>query len=297
MSENTPIEWADASWSPWEGCQKVGPGCDHCYAESMNRWLRRGENWGPGAPRRTYSDDHWEKPLRWNRMAAGTSHRPRVFPSVCDPFDNAAPEGLRARFAQLILDTPNLIWLLLTKRIGNAAAMLEEMFPAGIPENVWIGATIVDRSEMLRDAAKLKAIKAVSRSIVTFWSVEPMLGDLGEIPPELMPDGVIVGGESGRGARPLHPAWVRRLRDQCLAAGVKFMFKQWGEWAPHRAGSKVILIHAVRGRLPAGSYEQDGHIVPMQRLGAAAGREFDGVIYDGLPDAPRRARAASVATA
>jgi protein gp37 len=296
MSENTPIEWADASWSPWEGCQKVGPGCDHCYAESMNRWLRRGENWGPGAPRRTYSDDHWEKPLRWNRMAAGTGHRPKVFPSVCDPFDNAAPEGLRARFAQMILDTPNLIWLLLTKRIGNAAAMLEEMFPAGIPENVWIGATIVDRSEMLRDAAKLKAIKTASRSVVTFWSVEPMLGDLGEIPLELMPDGVIVGGESGRGARPLHPAWVRRLRDQCLAAGVKFMFKQWGAWAPYRAGSKVILMHAVRGRLPAGSYEQDGHIVPMQHLGKDAGREFDGVIYDALPDVSRPAYAAAVAT-
>ena len=93
MGAHTTIEWTDASWSPWEGCQKVGPGCDHCYAESMNRWLRRGENWGPGAPRRVYSDDHWEKPLRWNDAAAKNGKHRKVFPSVCDPFDNAAPQG------------------------------------------------------------------------------------------------------------------------------------------------------------------------------------------------------------
>lgn len=128
---NTTIEWTDASWSPWEGCQKVGPGCDHCYAESMNRWLRQGANWGPGAPRRVYSDDHWEKPLRWNDAAAKLGEYRKVFPSVCDPFDNAAPVGQRERFAQLIANTPHLVWMLLTKRIGNAAAMLADMFPRG----------------------------------------------------------------------------------------------------------------------------------------------------------------------
>ena len=66
MGALTAIEWTDMTWSPWEGCQKVGPGCDHCYAESMNHWLRRGENWGPGAERRTYSD----APVRWNESAA-----------------------------------------------------------------------------------------------------------------------------------------------------------------------------------------------------------------------------------
>jgi protein gp37 len=289
MGSNTSIEWTDKTWSPWEGCQKVGPGCDHCYAEGMNRWLRRGENWGPGAPRRTYSDAHWEKPLYWNRIAANTSSSPKVFPSVCDPFDNAAPEGLRARFSQLIFDTPNLTWLLLTKRIGNAAAMLEEMFPTGIPNNVSIGATIIDRSEMLRDAGKLKAIKAG----VTFWSVEPMLGDLGEIPLGLMPDGVIVGGESGRGARPMHPAWVRRLRDQCLAAGVKFMFKQWGEWAPGNSCSGNDLIDRDRQKIASGFFDYNDGWNPvgpdafrqtMDRIGKkAAGRELDGRFHDDFP--------------
>jgi protein gp37 len=289
MGANTSIEWTDKTWSPWEGCQKVGPGCDHCYAEGMNRWLRRGENWGPGAPRRAYSDAHWEKPLHWNRIAANTSSSPKVFPSVCDPFDNAAPEGLRARFSQLIVDTPNLTWLLLTKRIGNAAAMLEEMFPTGIPNNVAIGATIIDRSEMLRDAGKLKAIKAG----VTFCSVEPMLGDLGEIPLGLMPDGVIVGGESGRGARPMHPAWVRRLRDQCIAAGVKFMFKQWGEWAPGNSCSDNDLIDHNRQKIVRGFFDYndgwnpvgpDAFRLTMDRIGKkAAGRQLDGQFHDDFP--------------
>lgn len=66
MAESTSIEWCDATWSPWEGCTKVSPGCDHCYAERMNRWLKKGENWGPGAPRLLYGEDHWEKLLRWN---------------------------------------------------------------------------------------------------------------------------------------------------------------------------------------------------------------------------------------
>jgi protein gp37 len=133
MGANTAIEWTDMTWSPWEGCQKAGPGCDHYYAESMNQWLRRGENWGPGAPRRVYSDDHWARPLRWNCAAQRAGEYRKVFPSVCDPFDNAAPEGERLRFGKLIVDTPNLLWMLLTKRIGNASDMFATMFPGGTP--------------------------------------------------------------------------------------------------------------------------------------------------------------------
>src|ERR1700743_3863181 len=172
MGAHTTIEWTDASWSPWEGCQKVGPGGDHCYAESMNRWLRRGENWGPGAPRRVYSDDHWEKPLRWNDAAAKNGKHRKVFPSVCDPFDNAAPQGQRERFSQLIGDTPYLVWMLLTERVGNAAAMLVDMFPQGTPDNVWLGATIVSQAEADRDIDKLVDAPVSVR----FLSMEPLLG-------------------------------------------------------------------------------------------------------------------------
>lgn len=275
MSENSEIEWTDNTWSPWEGCQKVGPGCDHCYAESMNRWLRRGENWGPGASRRIYSDDHWEKPGRWNRAAKQSGRTIKVFPSVCDPFDNAAPEDQRVRFARLIIDTPDLTWLLLTKRIGNAATMLGEMFPEGVPRNVWIGATIVNREELLRDARKLKEIRACVR----FWSVEPMLGDLGDIPVDLMPDWVICGMESGRGARPGNPAWARSLRDQCIPAGVPFLYKQNGEWihVPDFAEETCDAIFRF----------DDGTC--MRRVGKKeSGRLLDGVLHNSFPDAPVR---------
>ena len=120
MSAKSAIEWTDSTWSPSEGCTKVSPGCDHCYAEGMNRWLRKGENWGPRAPRREYRDAHWDKPLRWNAKAEAEGVRRRVFPSVCDPFDNEVDPQLRAQFFTLIAGTPHLTWLLLTKRIGNA---------------------------------------------------------------------------------------------------------------------------------------------------------------------------------
>jgi protein gp37 len=238
MADTTPIEWCDATWSPWEGCTKVGPGCDHCYAEGMNRWLRKGANWGPGAPRRAYSDEHWKKPVRWNDSAKATGRRLRVFPSVCDPFDNEVDPAWRARFFALIDQTPNLTWLLLTKRIGNVAAMIEApgMQKCGLPENVWLGATVVNQEEALRDILKL--VNTPAR--VHFISYEPALGPLdldveyltaklGRYPfkglqsehrTKLidMLDWVIAGGESGPGARPAHPDWFRSLRDQCAVA-------------------------------------------------------------------------------
>lgn len=238
MSENTKIEWCDHTWSPWEGCQKVGPGCDHCYAEARNARFAGSTpaNWGPGAPRRRTAPNSWKLPLRWDRKAAEMGKRLRVFPSLCDPFDNAVDPAWRVDLFRLIAKTPNLDWLLLTKRIGNAREMLNEVvdeLSCGVNTwdelswpGVWLGATIVNRAEMLRDAEKLLAVP----SRVHFWSVEPMLGDLGTIPPEVMPDWIICGGESGPCARPMHPDWPRVLRDQCADAGVPFHFKQWGQW-------------------------------------------------------------------
>ena len=237
MAENSKIEWTDHTWSPWEGCTKVSPGCDHCYAEGMNRWLRKGENWGPGAPRREYSEEHWDKPVRWNKAAKKAGKRPRVFPSVCDPFDSAVPPELRARFFDLIDRTSNLDWLLLTKRIGNAAKMLPWMPDGGknslmassaLWPNVWLGATVVNQEEADRDIPKLLATPAAVR----FLSMEPLLGPVefsnvgkradavSQLGKKALSgiDWIIVGGESGHGARPMHPDWARGLRDQCAAA-------------------------------------------------------------------------------
>lgn len=273
MSENSKIEWTDHTFNPWEGCQKVGPGCDHCYAETRNARFAGGTavNWGPGAPRRRTSPANWRKPLQWNRDGAFYAihgRRQRVFcASLADVFDNQVPETWRWDLFRLIRDTPNLDWLLLTKRIGNARQMLNEAAGAALNDfvgaptwdaspwpNVWLGATIVNQEEGDRDIPKLLAVPAHVR----FLSMEPLLGDvyLRNIPignhhddlgfprdctvfDPLHPlarkriDWVIVGGESGPGARPMHPEWARSLRDQCAAAGVPFLFKQWGEWGQY----------------------------------------------------------------
>jgi protein gp37 len=323
VADKTAIEWTDATWSPWEGCTGISPGCDHCYAEAMNKWLRKGENWGPGAPRREYSEAHWRKPLQWNAKAAAAGKRMRVFPSVCDPFDNEVDPAWRARFFALISCTPHLDWLLLTKRIGNVAKMIEApgMQKCGLPDNVWLGATVVNQEEADRDIPKLLA----TRARVRFLSIEPMLGPVnldaalleccgdleyvdmgcygsrpeccGEPVARGVLDWVICGGESGRGARPMSIQWARSLRDQCAAADVPFLFKQWGEWAPagfHPAGEP--------GRFAFGDYEHDpavfhrvdfyprqfdkfGSRCTLERVGKkTAGRLLDGVEHNGFPE-------------
>lgn len=339
MGDTTKIVWADRTFSPWEGCQKVGPGCEHCYAETRNNRFAGG-NWGPGAPRRVMSDSYWRNPWRWDAQAKDEGVMSSVFPSLCDPFDNAAPEGQRMRFANLIMGTPNLRWLLLTKRIGNAAAMLAEMFPPGTPDNVWLGTTIVNQAEADRDIPKLFRVPARVR----FLSMEPLLGpvDLTRVkrfaagvadkewlnaidgrvwtdqtglpnpdpswiyPGRAFSDGtggldwVIAGGESGPGARPSHPDWYRSLRDQCAAAGVPFLFKQWGEWAPYRPVAGGDLrgdVQAGRVTIVHPSGDDDDTIIDrsggrlsepgsryMARIGKKlAGRMLDGVRHDGLP--------------
>lgn len=247
MSENTKIEWADHTFNPWEGCTKVGPGCDNCYAENRNSRFGGGQaiNWGPGAPRRRTSPANWNKPRKWNEEAKRLGIRYRVFcASLADVFDNAVPLQWREDLFNLIAATPNLDWLLLTKRIGNAPAMVS-IIPGHLPQNVWLGITVVNQAEANRDIPKLLAIPASVR----FLSMEPLLGPVdlrqAHIAPVRLPrvDWVIVGGESGPGARPMHPDWARSLRDQCNAAGVPFLFKQWGEWIPmmgHVEGVPVL---------------------------------------------------------
>ena len=118
MSANTKIEWATHTFNPWEGCQKVGPGCDHCYAENRNARFGGGVaiNWGPGAPRRRTSEANWRQPRKWNEEAKGLGIRYQVFcASLADVFDNAVDPQWRADLFYLIQTTPHLDWLLLTK--------------------------------------------------------------------------------------------------------------------------------------------------------------------------------------
>lgn len=250
MAEQTDISWCDSTFCPWEGCTKIGPGCDFCYAEVRNQRFHGGKHWGAGAPRLLRSDKYWAEPLKWERnhdaFMQAHGHRQRVFcASLADVFDNEAPEGQRDRLFALIRATPHLDWLILTKRIGNVHSMLPDDWGGGYP-NVWLGSTVVNQEEADRDIPKLLRISAKVR----FLSVEPMLGPIdltaeyltimcgGKYPFKGLPrehwtkiidllDWLVAGGESGPNARPMHPDWVRALRDQCAAAGVPFLFKQW----------------------------------------------------------------------
>jgi len=248
MAENSKIEWCHHTFNPWTGCTKIGPGCDHCYAEG---WAKRSGivQWGPGAERRRTSEANWRQPVKWNAEAERLGVRYRVFcASLADVFDNAVPVEWRRDLFDLIERTPHLDWLLVTKRIGNVRQMIPDRWSVCMPPNLWLGITVVNQAEADRDIPKLLATPAVVR----FLSMEPLLGavDLTDIccnrgestedhfsalfdpdddvnedgTPFRYVDWVIVGGESGPGARPMHPQWARDLRDQCVAAGVPFLF-------------------------------------------------------------------------
>jgi protein gp37 len=332
MSDRTNIEWADHTFNPWVGCSKISSACDHCYAE---RWAKRAgqaELWN-GERRRT-TGANWQRPIKWNRQAGAAGKRARVFcASLADVFDNQVPRR----------------WLLLTKRPQNIAKMLPDpetgVKPWGSWPNVWLGVSAGTQEEADRNIPILLATPAA----VHFVSLEPLLEpiDLTAIacpngckPPEYcsrcdpdgdeptgtydvlgagLLDGVIVGGESGLNARPMHPDWVRPIRDQCEAASVPFFFKQWGEWAlapwklerlPSETDddykSRSEAIAATHGFAPwepwdhinlldhkSWSIERDSQEprphVGMRRAGKrAAGRVLDGRTWDQMPGTEQR---------
>lgn len=317
MAENSSIEWTDHTFNPWIGCTKVGPGCDNCYAKTLMDDRMHKAEWGPKGERVRTSVKNWNDPVRWNAQHdaffAKHGRRQRVFcASLADVFDNAVDPAWRADLFALIAATPNLDWLLLTKRIGNAARMIDdaaselEQWPLEwlttgqlVIPNVWLGATIINQEEADRDIPKLLEVPARVR----FLSMEPLLGPVNlraidvsgdeeilplgatwlgreEYGPRL--DWIIVGGESGPGARPMHPDWTLSLRDQCAAAGVPFLFKQWGEWAPtepfDHAGAQRLHID---GSFDGPFSSKD---VFVRKVGKkAAGRLLDGRTHDGSP--------------
>jgi protein gp37 len=223
--ENSKIEWCDHTFNPWIGCQKVSPGCDHCYAEAMMDKRYGRVQWGPHGERIRTSTANWKKPLTWVRKANG--HRPRVFcASLADWLDNKVSRQWRSDLGDLIKATPELDWLLLTKRPENYAK-LAPWNPDNIPSNVWLGVTCEDQAYYDRRWAIMSRLKAAVR----FVSYEPALGPLTSLqlqPGGSIPDWIIAGGESGNGARRMKPKWVRALRNDCADLGIAFFLKQIG---------------------------------------------------------------------
>jgi protein gp37 len=313
----TAIEWTDETWNPVTGCTKVSPGCDNCYAERVTeRWQGKGT-----FDKVVLHEDRLAKPLSWRKPR-------RVFVnSMSDLFHDDVPDEFIARAFAVMACAPQHTFQVLTKRHGRMRSLLSSdvtqqavmdrldllmadaepyAYPHWPLSNVGLGVSVEDqRWAGIRISALLDTPAAVR-----FLSCEPLLGpiDLTELAPGLVYsnrgfnalvgepriDWVIVGGESGPGARPMHPDWPRSLRDQCTAAGVPFFFKQWGEWSPdllvNYGEGNGRRLHYERAfvRAADGSHavlgDGGGPGTAMDRIGKhRAGRELDGRTWDEYP--------------
>jgi protein gp37 len=232
MAEKTGITWTDHTFNPWWGCVEVSPGCDHCYARTdAHRYGH--EVWGRDAGRRFFGEKHWNEPRKWNRKAEEEGVRRKVFcASMADVGEvNPLLDGERLKLWQLIRETPALDWLLLTKRPSQLIGYLPEDWGAGWP-NVWLGTTVESNDYRWRIPKILEA-----PATVHFLSVEPQIGPV-ELEGYLHGarerhevDWVIIGGESGTGARPYQLQWARDIIAVCSAYGVAVFNKQLGSVA------------------------------------------------------------------
>jgi protein gp37 len=227
MSDRSPIEWTDATWNPVRGCTKISPGCAHCYAETFAERFR-------GVPGHAYErgfdlrlvPEKLEEPLQWRRS------RMIFVNSMSDLFHKDIPDDYIAEVARVMATARWHVFQVLTKRADRLRDLLigRLAFAAELP-NVWWGVSVEDRKHGLPRIECLRAAPAAVR----FLSIEPLLETLGVLDLTGV-SWVIVGGESGPRCRPMDEAWVRGIRDQCLAAGVPFFFKQWGGIRKKRAG-------------------------------------------------------------
>ena len=308
VSADSKIEWTDATWNPVTGCTKVSPGCDHCYAERITERFH-----GPGSFAEVkLHPDRLDQPLRWRKPR-------RVFVnSMSDLFHDAVPDEFIGQVFDVMLRTPQHTYQVLTKRPGRMASFVKmwlgESYAQWIP-NLWLGTSV--ESQKWADVRIPKLLD--TPAAVRFLSCEPLLGAVNVRPyfwsgdetgPLVGIDWVIVGGESGPGARPMHPQWARQLRDQCTSAGVPFFFKQWGAWIQSDRPRATHLLHSGYAHDPQGhgtlvtrasatmdypyglssGRDQDlvdrGHAgwVRVRRVGKkAAGRDLDGRTWDEYP--------------
>lgn len=233
--ETSHISWTHGTFNLVWGCSEVSPACDNCYARTFSK-SKGFDVWNKGGERRLLSDSYWREPLKWNRKAAEKGQRMRVFcGSMCDWAErHPVVASQRERLWPLIKATPNLDWLLLSKRFDNIEQCLpwkegEEAWP-----NVWVGTTAEDQKWADTRLGYLKKKRFIERlrPKVFFISAEPLLGRIDFEPYIDEIDWMIVGGESGPHSRPMSPQWAEDIRALCAERGVPYHFKQHGEWLP-----------------------------------------------------------------
>lgn len=290
MGVTTGIAWTDHTFNPWWGCAKL-PGrgaCDFCYAERMA--IRFGLSvWGRTGRRRLFGDKHWHEPVVWDAAASKAGVKRRVFcMSMGDVFEYREDlDGPRERLWDLIEGTPNLEWLLLTKRMTQAETLLPDAWRRarrGWPENVRLGFTAEDQAAWEHGLADLGELlldfSPPARSC--FVSCEPLLGPIRPEPEDCEALGwVIAGGESGPNARPSHAEWFRGLREWCHWAGAAFFFKQWGEWLH---GSQVPTSELKElGRAGYRAFVWEDESLSFRVGRERAGELLDGAAYRAFP--------------
>jgi protein gp37 len=331
----TKIEWADYTFNPWMGCTKISPACANCYAavETPVRVLRgQGvELWGDRGERRRTSEANWREPLKWNKRAicmncgfaevigsddcrkcgmefgAVNRRRPRVFcASLADVFEDhrTIMPGWRADLGRLIQNTPDLDWLLLTKRPENVMRMLPDFWinlskPYGMPRNIWLGTTVENQEQADKRRASFEAIPAQ----IKFVYYEPALGPVNWDGWEFVSQ-IISGGESGKGARPAHPGWFHATRDWCIANRKAYFHKQHGEFSHWQDIARYDFQKLTwvepdwfSDKMPGVWIEPDGRTAQrtnnddaefVYRVGKArAGRLLDGVEWNQFPEVSR----------
>lgn len=299
MSANSKIEWTDASWNPVTGCDQISPGCARCYAKTFAERFRgvKGHPYEQGFdlklwPERLDLPKHWKKP----RMIFVNSMSDWLHKDVPDEF-------IFKMLDVMVIDAPWHTYQLLTKRAERLPDLMRwylysrrrEDNPAWWLRNLWIGVSVENQKYANERIPHLLQTPAAIRWV----SCEPLLGpitlhpwlvsqvstnDLSTIPPL---NWVVVGGESGHGARPMHPDWARSIRDQCQEAGVPFFFKQWGEFSLLSEPQKrSVLVHPDGRLLTAKEAWAEGteEVVRMIRLGKnKSGRLLDGQEWSQYP--------------
>lgn len=308
----TKIEWADRVWNPITGCSKISEGCQHCYAERMSKRLAGRCGYDKDNPFKvTFHKDKLDDPLRWRKPS-------RIFVcSMGDLFHKHIPEIEVLQIFSIMAECPQHTFMVLTKRpermeeiltsptvsddvwLRTSTGINDEKSTWPLP-NVWLGVTAENQARADERIPILLQTPAAKR----FVSVEPMLGpvDLNRyLYPQRLCDGhaawqcddecprrpgldwVICGGETGPGARPVHPDWARLMRDQCVAAGTPFFFKSWGDWSnQHQSANTVDLSRLKSNQAVA---KADGGHVLFTRVGKKnAGRLLDGQEWRQYPE-------------